>query len=75
MPRTINLRGIPEDLFRNFKIACATNDTDMSSALKSLMGDYIRSGGKVAGRGAVKPEKSDKSGIKQAGPRRGSENG
>lgn len=70
MARTINLRGIPEDLFRDFKIACAANDTDMTSALKILMGEYVRSGNDVAGK-CRQDEPAD---ARKAG-RRGSKNG
>jgi hypothetical protein len=44
MSRVINLRGIPDDLFRQFKKTCVDNDTDMTSALKLLMETYISKG-------------------------------
>lgn len=44
MGRTINLRNIPDDLFRTFKKVCVDNDSDMTTTLKSLMKWYVNNG-------------------------------
>lgn len=44
MGRTINLRNIPDDLFRKFKKVCVDNDSDMTTTLKSLMEWYVGNG-------------------------------
>lgn len=40
MARVINLRGIPDNLFRKFKSKCAMNDVGMSETLIELMSFY-----------------------------------
>lgn len=44
MARVINLRGIPDDLFRKFKSACAMNDMDMTSTMIKMMSLYTIDG-------------------------------
>jgi len=44
MERTINLRNIPDDLFRKFKKMCVDNNTDMTTTLKNLMKLYVKNG-------------------------------
>lgn len=44
MPRVINVRNIPDDLFRQFKAECALNDVDMTTALQRLMYFFIQPG-------------------------------
>lgn len=44
MARVINLRGIPDDLFRKFKSACAMNDMDMTATMLKMMSLYTIDG-------------------------------
>lgn len=44
MPRVINVRNIPEDVFREFKAECAMNDVDMTTAIIRFMNLYIQYG-------------------------------
>ncbi|QOX77910.1 hypothetical protein FY034_02780 [Trichlorobacter lovleyi] len=44
MPRVINLRNIPDDLFRRFKAECALNDADMTTILIRCMNLFIQTG-------------------------------
>jgi len=40
--KTFLLKGIPEDLMRRFKSACANEGRTMKAVLLSLMGQYIK---------------------------------
>lgn len=44
MPRVINVRNIPDDLFRVFKSECALNDVDMTTAILRFMHVFTQTG-------------------------------
>lgn len=44
MPRVINVRNIPDEVFREFKAECAMNDVDMTTAIVRFMNLFIQRG-------------------------------
>lgn len=44
MSRVINVRNIPDDVFREFKAECAMNDVDMTTAIIRFMNLYTQRG-------------------------------
>lgn len=44
MPRVINVRNIPDDLYRVFKSECALNDVDMTTAIIRFMYVFTQAG-------------------------------
>ena len=44
MPRVINVRNIPDYVFREFKAECAMNDVDMTTAIIRFMNLFVQCG-------------------------------